>query len=117
MELKNPGDVMIDFETFSLEECASECKEVPEKLNFPPLPEEFSDEWVKQNVIGDKKYMLYRDWVYAAGTNLDKLGIACLIGKKEVCNLLINSTEKIIKKDFLKPKNWSGWPHDSKKVK
>ena len=117
IELKNPGDVMVDFESFSLEECASECKEVPDKLNFPPLPEEFSDKWTEQNVIGDKKYNLYKDWVYAAGTNLDKLGIACLIGKKEACNLLVNSTEKIIKEDFLKPKNWSGWPHDSKKVK
>ena len=43
IELKNPGDVMVDFESFSFEECASECKEVPEKLNFPPLPEEFSE--------------------------------------------------------------------------
>ena len=117
IELKNPGDVMVDFELFSLEECASECKEVPDKFNFPSLPEEFSEEWVEQNVIGDKKYNLYKDWVYAAGTNIDKLGIACLIGKKEACNLLINSTEKIIKEDFLEPKNSSGWPHNSKKVK
>ena len=104
-ELKNPGDVMVDFESFSIEECASECKEVPDKLNFPPLPAEFSDKWTEQNVIGDKKYNLYKDWVYAAGTNLDKLGIACLVGKKETCNLLVNSTEKIIKEDFLKQKN------------
>ena len=63
MELKNPGDVMVDFESFSLEECASECKEVPDKLNFPPLPEEFSEKWTEQNVIGDKKYNLYKEYI------------------------------------------------------
>ena len=38
MELKNPGDVLVDFEKFSIEECASECKNTPNAFIFPPLP-------------------------------------------------------------------------------
>ena len=42
MELKNPGDVLVDFEKFSIEECASECKHTPNEFIFPRFPEEFS---------------------------------------------------------------------------
>ena len=117
MELKNPGDVLVDFEKFSIEECASECKHTPNEFIFPPFPEEFSEEWKKENIIDLGGYNNYKDWVYEAGSNINSIGIACLIGKKEACNVLITSVEKIVKNDFLKPHNWNGWPHDSKKIK
>ena len=118
IELKNPGDVMVDFETFSIEECASECKNIPEKFVFPPLPEALDEKWRKKNVIViNDKYTTYKEWVYKIGSDIQGLGLACLIGKKEACNVLITSVEKIIKNDYLKPNNWDGWPHDSKKIK
>ena len=117
--LENPGDVMIDFESFSAENCDFQCFDKLDKnYNWPKFPEIFSSEWLDENLLRQgKKYFDMKDWIYETPKIINAISRACLIGETEACNAIITNTEKIIKDDFLKPTDWSSWPHDYKKIK
>ena len=64
--LENPGDVMIDFESFSAENCDFQCFDKLDKnYNWPKFPEIFSSEWLDENLLRQgKKYFDMKDWIY-----------------------------------------------------
>jgi len=118
-ELKNPGDIMVDFESFSPANCDYQCFEnIDENHIWPDFPDTFTDKWLDENLLRQgKKYFDMQQWIYDTPKNIHSIARACLTGEKKACKKIISSTENVINKDLLKPTNWSEWPHDYKKIK
>ena len=117
--LKNPGDIMVDFESFAPENCDYQCFEnIDENYIWPEFPDVFSNKWLDENLLRQgKKYYDMQQWIYDTPKNINSIARACLVGEKKACEKIISSTENVINKDLLKPTNWSEWPHDYKKIK
>ena len=118
-ELKNPGDIMVDFESFSPANCDYQCFEnIDENYIWPDFPDTFTDKWLDENLLRQgKKYFDMQQWIYDTPKKIHSIARACLTGEKKACKKIISSTENVINKDLLKPTNWSEWPHDYKKIK
>ena len=117
-ELKNPGDFMVDFETFSSENCDFQCFEINDnKYEWPEFPEIFSKKWLDKNLLRQGKYYDMQERIYQIPIIINSISRACLTGENKACKKIIESVELIIEKDFLKPTNWSSWPHKYSKIK
>ena len=118
-ELDNPGDVMVDFESFSAENCDFQCFEnIDQKYIWPEFPSIFSKDWLDENLLREgKKYYDMKDWIYETPKIINSISRACLTGEKLACKKIIDSVEIIVEEDQLKPTNWTSWPHDYKKIK
>ena len=63
-DLKNPGDIMVDFESFSPANCDYQCFENIEKIILIDFPDSFSTiGWMKTFKTG-KKYFDMQQWIY-----------------------------------------------------
>ena len=119
-DLKNPGDVMIDYEGISqnISKCDPSCRKKIPIAKFPEYPQEFSKKWKKENIIKEAGgYSNFKEHIYKTGHINIGLARACLIGKKSYCHELINGVENVVKNDLLRPTGWKKWPHPAKKVK
>ena len=66
--LKNPGDIMVDFESFSQANCDYQCFEkIDESYILPDFPDTFTDKWLDENLLREgKKYFNMKQWIYEA---------------------------------------------------
>ena len=118
-ELKNPGDIMVDFKSFSPAKCDFQCYEIIDSnFEWPEFPEIFSEKWLDENLLRQgKKYSDMVDSIYETPKLISSIARACLTGESKACVKIIDSVETVVKQDLLKPTNWSSWPHDYKKIK
>ena len=101
-ELKNPGDIMVDFESFSPANCDFQCYEIIDSnYQWPEFPEIFSEKWLDEKLLRQgKKYSDMVDSIYDTPKLISSIARACLTGDSKACVKIIDSVETVVKKDL-----------------